>query len=143
MSAEWVRVDPAEFDQEETREHRGVHFTVFLSPYDLPDGVRGWKDEKGPFFIEFKYITSGERTRAQHVVEFVTLHLGKNSGRLYKIEVDVDARGAKSVELNAIVAKAIDKIKNGNKQRASKYDVAKRVLEARKDEVYKDLSTAA
>src|SRR2546421_147313 len=91
MTARWIPLDPKTLDAKQEEASQGMHFEFSLSPYDIPQSVRGhYCEDIKRFVIEFKYITEeplNERKLAGHV----TVQEGKNSGRLYKVFVDVDA----------------------------------------------------
>jgi hypothetical protein len=76
----------------------GVVFDVMVSPYDIPEAVRGFRTPHGRFRIEFRYIdgtepSGPERSLVPHVVAFE----GRHTGRLLALEADVEAMGAKAV----------------------------------------------
>jgi hypothetical protein len=76
----------------------GVVFDVIVSPYDIPEAVRGFKTPNERFRIEFRYIDGNEpsgpeRSLGEHVVAFE----GRHTGRLLALEADVVAMGAQTV----------------------------------------------
>ena len=81
-------------------EVHGVRVELALSPYDVPQGVRGYKEKNSNYFvIEFKYLTD-ERTRTvPHQNRGILVELGINSGRIYKIKLDFKALNCDTVEL--------------------------------------------
>src|SRR5712692_7577708 len=77
---------------------------LLVSPYDVPEAIRGqYIREKRCFVIEFKYIST-EATYEKPKMENVKVRVGRNSGRLYAIELDVQALQATSVELRIKIA---------------------------------------
>src|SRR6266853_4092407 len=102
MDDKWIPVtEPLPLEK---RQLEGVKVDVLVSPYDVPEGVRGFvsKDHKA-FLIEFKYI-SQEDTIDRPQSESVKLRVGRNSGRLYAIELDLQKFGADHVQLRLEVA---------------------------------------
>lgn len=96
----WIDVDQSKYDHAESTSRHGVHFELFLSPYDMPEAVRGSYDRSQKrFVIQLKYIES-EPVEAHEIDRFVTFFTGKRSQRLYRICVDVKALGAKEVALH-------------------------------------------
>jgi hypothetical protein len=94
MKAQWISLKPEEIDSKEQaagKAGKGVHLELSLSPYDIPERVRGYYNEElKRFVIEFRYINDEplvERKLSDHVI----VKEGKNSGRLYDVLVDVDA----------------------------------------------------
>jgi hypothetical protein len=125
----------------ERRDSQGVRVDLLVSPYDIPEALRGeYVREKGYFQIEFKYISS-EDTYEKPEMENVTVRLGRNSGRLYAIELDVNALQATSVELRIKIA---EELKNAlkylikkplNPLRTSNYSMAKEAVEKHEQEI--------
>lgn len=91
MKAPWIPLKPEEIDSKEQTAGRGVHLELSLSPYDIPERVRGYySDELKRFVIEFRYIND-EPLVERKLSDHVTAKEGKSSGRLYDVLVDVDA----------------------------------------------------
>jgi len=56
--SEWIRVEGGKYNLPRKEILRGVEVNVFMSPYDVPQGVRGEFDEKlNRFQITFEYIS--------------------------------------------------------------------------------------
>ena len=92
--SEWVRLDAEKLNTPQLEAIRGVNITVRMSPYDVPEAVRGYYDEElERFVIEFRYI-GDEPFRQKQKGEHITLRIGRHSGRLYGVEVNVDAMKA-------------------------------------------------
>jgi len=125
----------------ERRDSQGVWVDLLVSPYDIPEALRGeYVREKGYFQIEFKYISS-EDTYEKPEMENVTVRLGRNSGRLYAIELDIHALQATSVQLRIKIA---EELKNAltylikkplNPLRSSNYSMAKEAVEKHENEI--------
>ncbi|MGQ0814841.1 MAG: hypothetical protein ACT4O1_10305 [Gemmatimonadota bacterium] len=150
--SKWIRVDPEEFERQAIgRKGRGIEFTVFVSPYDVPEAIRGRYDErKKRFLIEFKYIQN-EPWRLQPQDDHVALRLGENSGRLQGIEVDVVALKAAHIKLDLInrVERTIERAASGHGIAAAQkripednYHIALDVIETKKDEIFAGLEPA-
>jgi hypothetical protein len=76
-----------------------------MSPYDVPQALRGRYDKAAKrFVIEFRYL-GDEDTRDESGGEHVVLRLGRNSGRIYGIVLDVDAMKASWVQLILLALK--------------------------------------
>jgi hypothetical protein len=76
----------------------GVLFDVVVSPYDVPEAVRGFKTQHGRFRIEFRYIDGPEpHGPVLKLDDHVTAMEGRFTSRLLALEVDLDAIGARSV----------------------------------------------
>ena len=106
-STGWMKVDPTKLDRSEKKSQKGVHFEMSFSPYDIPEEVRGYYcNIEHRFVIEFRYL-SDEPLR-ESVQENIATFAGVNSGRIYKILVDVDSLGVDSVSVS--MAKAVDEM---------------------------------
>lgn len=125
----WIQVDPTKVDIETTATRKGVAFQVFISPYDLPEAVRGRFDPTvRRFVIEFRYLLDEPEERLA-IDQHVTLILGTKSNRLLRIQVDTDGLGADQVALR--INQAIDQLPQRLKSRVPNDNlrVAKRVLD--------------
>jgi hypothetical protein len=128
MSSGWIEVEPSELSTPQTMKRDGVSITVTSSPYDLPDGVRGAFDANlGKFVIEFRYVGAEPTVKELHD-KYIVLRLGKNSGRLYAIEIDVEAAKAGWVTL---IQKAIDeRSRDAHKpRRLTNYEITRKLVE--------------
>jgi hypothetical protein len=110
----WVMVRPGEARKSKgpsgNETGKRVKVTVHFSPYDKPLAVRGRYDEdRKRFLVEFQYIADEDVDR-QECGDY-SLILGRNSGRLYGIEIDVDRLQASRVELMATTSeRALDRL---------------------------------
>lgn len=127
----WIEVDPEGLAEvTDKRGSNGIRIMFMPSPYDLPEAFRGFYDSAiDRFAIEFKYLGQ-ERTENELHGEHVTLRLGKNSGRVYGIEIDVNAAQADWVEL---IQKALTERSKENRKprRLVNYEATKRLVRAR------------
>lgn len=108
---QWHKVDSQALNLGQTEQFRGAEIKVFVSPYDIPEAVSGGFDPAiDRFVIAFKYLNE-ERTYHQRQDDVISLRLGKNSGRIWAIEVDTNALGAKhlSLELQGVIDEAINR----------------------------------
>lgn len=103
----WIKLDPESLTEAArepiSMDEPDVRIEVSVSPYDVPEAMRGYfeDDEERSFVIQFKYLDD-EPTEEREAGPFATLHVGKNSGRLYRIEVDVE--GIEKAEVTDIEA---------------------------------------
>jgi hypothetical protein len=119
-----------------SRPEKGLAYTVFVSPYDVPHAVRGmYDDDDHIFIIEFRYIQD-EPIRLMAWDENTTLRLGKHSGRLFGLQVDVDRVGAGTVKLDFV--SEIDQLVNklggapASQFRGRNFALASEVLQGKK-----------
>lgn len=139
--SKWVQVEPEEFDRPTpTQTSRGVELTVMVSPYDVPEAVRGRYDtDLDRFVIEFKYIQTEEWERDRQT-DSIALRLGKNSGRLLGIEIDVQALRAGHVRLDVIEQEAKRAHANRHRKRVPEdnYRIAMDILDKNEGAVFGD-----
>ncbi len=146
---DWIRLNPEQVSKEarQVKRQNGVEITLTLSPYDVPDAVRGAFDSSlKRFVIEFSYIAE-EPWEKRVQDQFVALRIGKNSGRIYGIEIDVVAMQASVIglkmQLPKIVNKAIDKElrTDGKKRHRQKnYEIAKSVISSERNDLFGELA---
>ena len=135
--SEWVRLDAEKLNTPQLQAIRGVNITVRMSPYDVPEAVRGYYDKvQRRFVIEFRYIDD-EPLQKKQKGEHITLRIGRHSGRLYGIEVDIDAMKSQAVDLN----QAIDSLASLPRKRSrhENYEIAKKAITEKKDEIFASL----
>jgi hypothetical protein len=130
---EWIPI--ANLRPRVERNLQGVKVDVLVSPYDVPEALRGYySPDKQCFVIEFKYISS-EDTVEKDECPNVQVRVGKNSGRLYAIELAVKSFDASAVQLRIKVAEALRNVLTHLIQepiapsRSSNYSMAKDAVE--------------
>ncbi len=148
--SKWLQVNPdaEELTQRLQTEGSKVKVEFLVSSYDIPDAVRGsYNEESGRFVIEFKYIdNSNEPTKPEPQDDYVTFIVGKNSSRLYQIEIDVKALKIEKVELRMKtkdeVKKTLDNLiqRPINRFRQDNYKLTQKALSEIEDELFSPLS---
>ncbi len=142
MSHEWIKINPSEYDEPRTETIRGVDVEVFLSPYEIPREVSGYYDEGvKKFMIVFKYIGDGEATEAVKEDDFITAIVGRQSHRLYRLELDVHGMAADLIELKVSGPKraqaAIDHLSSSvARPRRGNYQTAKQVIADKGSQIF-------
>ena len=113
----------------------------WVSPYDVPEAVRGYYcNNKKCFVIEFKYISPEDIVERKQSSR-VTLRIGKNSGRLYAIELDVQSFEAGEVLCRVEVQQALRNVLTHLVQepvistRKSNYKFAKDAVEQNESQI--------
>lgn len=151
--SDWIRIDPSLSSEAIAPEQEGVQINLIMSPFDVPRFMRGSFDAASRrFIIEFKYIGE-EPIKRQESDKNITLRVGKHSGRLYGIEVNVEELGVNAVQLRVHIPKVIDNAIDKQIQRLemserpqrlnrrANFEVAKRALSEAKDEVFAGIAT--
>jgi hypothetical protein len=143
----WISIDHRDINLTKSSENfKGIKVNIYVSPYDIPEALRGYYDTGiDKFIIEFYYI-SDESVKRNKQSDHITLEIGKNSNRIYKIIIDVKSIKANTIDLNLIpkkVESAIDQFVNSIEPRERKnenYKIAKDLLSKKKDEIYSELA---
>ena len=88
-SEEWISVFQHELNTVESHERGGIKLQFMLSPADLPTAWRAYPVEQNTFAVEFKYLSGNEAKYFESLDDGVTLEVGKNSKRVYRIVLDL------------------------------------------------------
>jgi SMC interacting uncharacterized protein involved in chromosome segregation len=147
-----VSLDPSKLERHEHTKTDGVEIHVFMSPYDVPEAVRGRFDPSSRrFVIEFKYLDEEKATDEPHG-EYIVLRVGKNSKRLLGLQINVEALKERQVgvrvfvpNLVASIRKAIgelSKTRHLQPSRLRNYEVAEEVIADRSEQLFKELVEA-
>ncbi|MBW3538999.1 MAG: hypothetical protein KY476_01900 [Planctomycetes bacterium] len=105
--ATWVKVDQERLNQPRQEEIAGVTVTVYFSPYDVPELVGGdYEEARSRFVVRFRYPGGPEPRRFEDQDGHVRLGIGRTTGRLHELEIDVAALKAKAVQLKVNIANA-------------------------------------
>jgi hypothetical protein len=139
----WINVEQSKFTKElPLGKKKGVEFRIFVSPYDIPEAVRGYMDrDNNRFVIEFRYILD-EPLIKNKIDDKVTMFIGSNSKRIYSIESDIKALNVNQVSLKII--SAIESIRHTlpNKQvRNANIDVTKEIVNKNWNSIKKAVAT--
>jgi hypothetical protein len=144
---DWVPLDANTLALPKHRTIRGVDITLVTSPYDIPEAVRGdYNKELRRFVIEFRYM-SDEPLERYKCGKDIILRIGRNSGRLYSIEIDIHDLSTQEINLRMNVAKAATNAINRlaheaeKPQRQANYEVAKDAIEEKQNEIFESLAT--
>jgi hypothetical protein len=147
--SDWVRVEPDEIDQPDIEKLGHVEITMLMSPYDVPRAVKGgYSSDIKKFVIELRYQTDETVSSIDAEHGSITLWLGRSSGRIHRIVVDVDKLNVSSVELRIGVEKAVsaalDQLKHRPRHlnRARNYDAALSAIMKNEERVFAELPAA-
>jgi|SRR5688572_17793081 len=149
----WIAIDSLPEANWKHETVHGVEIEVALSPYDVPQAVRGYMAGDSQWFvIEFRYLTD-ERTSEKQVSETLIVTHGLHSQRIYAVKINVKALKTKAVGLkikrgtqpgvtcfSESVAETIDKFSSLQPSRSSeKYELNKAVVKTRDRELFRDV----
>lgn len=133
--SDWLRIDPAKFNKPRHERIQGADVEVLSSPYDVPSAVRGGVDlTSNTYVLEFKYIGGDEPLALAELSKNLSVMLGRNSKRLYKVVFHVGSAG-KGLEHELV--HALDRVTAQLKSKADSdnYDVAKQVIKERAEKL--------
>jgi len=103
---------------------------LYVSPYDVPEAVRGDFDGATQRFnIDFRYL-SEEDTRPEQIEPGLQAMVGIKSERLYRLSIDLSRQHVSAVELRLVVNKALDRLKAAktNTRSLGNYTVAGEII---------------
>lgn len=137
----WLPVDPESANPTQTKREGGVTIELFMAPHDVPEAVRGQYDQqKRRFVIEFRYIDDEPGLREGPKAEHLQIFFGRHSGRIRRIEVDVDTLKARQVTLRTLVSDRVNAMLRRMGEGRRLYDVSRRVIEQKQPELFEDLA---
>lgn len=146
--SEWLKLDRRTLNKPSRKSIRGADVTVFLSPYDVPEAVRGDVDEAtGRFVIQLKYLgnpaTPNEPLDTESEEGPLVLKVGRHSHRLYRVELDLAALGVDQVQVRFFqeLDEAINRLSSRRRrpQNRGHYDVAQQALSERGSDLLREL----
>ena len=146
----WVKLNPSEFNKSEHVVMHGADVEVFLSPYDMPEAIRGaFAKDAGKFLIEFKYIGGDEPLEEQQEKGekgSMLLQIGRHSKRLYQILLDLDPNKSE-VTLNLLLPKVSRQLETlakllGSEVPVRNYEVTKEILAKKGKQLLHDIHAA-
>lgn len=135
----WIPVDPHDYDQPHEIGLAEVEVNVFISPFEIPRGVRGFYDQaRKRFMIEFKYITREPSEVDEGGPPEIKTFLGRKTGRILGFEIDVDALNVSTVSLRlGAIDQALEAVKpRAALPRPENSRIASRVLHDRSEELF-------
>lgn len=92
--SDWISVSQEAINKPQSETKNGIKIHFMISPFDIPVATRAGLDasggEPGVYIIEFKYISTDEKTNLTHPdTKGMTFEIGKNSHKIYKISIDL------------------------------------------------------
>jgi hypothetical protein len=136
MQAEWIKLDPDRLDKPMRVRLRDTEVEVRVSPYDLPEAIRGyWSLNHRRFTIEFRYLAGEEPLAMLSEIDFLTPYVGRHSKRLYRLDIDMEkmraaipARPTKSDLQLADAFASFNRFAGGRYNRFANYEAAREAI---------------
>ncbi|MBV8214044.1 MAG: hypothetical protein JOZ08_12590 [Verrucomicrobia bacterium] len=119
---------------------RNQEYLAEPSPYDVPVGITAGYDVKSKrLSLALEYVAD-EPTVINSFKEKVALHVGKNSGRIYQVDLEgVDLDQAISQKSIALIDDVIDRVATERKNAIpQRYAIAKQAINVAGDLILKD-----
>jgi hypothetical protein len=137
-TSDWIRLDVSHLNEVQKEEKGGITLESSLSPYDVPEAVRGHLDDPREWFvIEFRYITSEPTVEVGE--DPVKILRGKRSGRIYQIRVRAPKSLPSEVEVPNMARKALDHLKRSGEQSFGPHrriNIIEHVLEEKREDLF-------
>lgn len=118
------------------RDKNGDHTTWTLSPYDVPYAVHRTSDDAlGRCALTFKYITD-EPTYPQPLGDSLIAHLGKNSRRVYGLDLDMNR--VTPADAPSEIVRWIEQLRESRPRHVSsdRYRMVERIIQASGEELF-------
>jgi len=143
MGSSWKKLNSDKIDHPSKRRfYGGGDIFESPSPYDIPEAFRTrYCPNQKVYHIEFRYMLE-EDTRSLATNFGTTLHIGKNSGRLYKIEIPVPSGNVSEVLSALEMMKHLSPDNIKRKKSNCRNEKNKRLLEAYSEDL-EDSTTVA
>ena len=88
IDEKWIQVEPTKYDEAHEVEELEMEPGFFISPYDVPDGIRVTYDGE-LFQIYLRYLTDEEESRrSKSGIPDLDLWFGKHSDRMIGMETN-------------------------------------------------------
>ena len=88
IGEKWIQVEPTKYDEAHEVEELEMEPGFFISPYDVPDGIRVTYDGE-LFQIYLRYLTDEEESRrSKSGIPDLDLWFGKHSDRMIGMETN-------------------------------------------------------
>lgn len=144
----WLKFKAPRSDESQVHLIRNKNVNVFPSPYDIPEALRTFFDTRSKHFvIEFRYIDEEPRVQSKPA-NSLFVSLGRNSHRLYRIEIDEHLIRQDSSEARTSAFSEIEKALNKLQQHPStsgasaNYQILKNGILNQKTAILEGLSEA-
>ena len=142
----WISIDATSLKTDRHESVRGVGIVLGISPFEIPEAVRGYYDEgRHRFVIEFQYLDDDPDDDFEEAIHEsrpsaqVSLGTGAESGRLREVLVDIDSLKADAVQLRILVAEKVSEelrhLADENSSKRRHYELAGTVLHEKADEL--------
>lgn len=88
VSGRWTDIDPSRYDEADEVQGLELEAGSFISPFDVPDGIRLLFTAQRSYQIELRYLTDQEKIELRETeLPEIRFGLGQHSSRLVSLEV--------------------------------------------------------
>lgn len=146
----WTEIDLSTDRFEHVANVNGIRVKKLVSPYDVPEAIRGFVDQTTHrFIIEFRYLGEERWEPVSHDPIF-TIRQGVNSKRLYGLEIDLHqlphkGRGPYGEILDDVL-EAIKRLAaslSADEPRYVNYELATDAIVSKQDPLFTNLAACA
>jgi len=95
----WIHLDETKYGEINKQKDGVFALAVRVSPYNIPEAVRAYRNESGMRCIQFRYLSGSDEPTRSFEENGVKFHIGRTSYRIYKIELP----GEQELELRFII----------------------------------------
>jgi hypothetical protein len=144
----WIRVDPRQLRHPQPRQetHRGINLTFHVSPYDIPEAVRGYYDSvRNVCVIQFRYLDAPVPARDPVRQGEVAFYLDKQGQRILSVEIpksNLSKAAPEQIFLNLQSAVTEMAKKRPEPRNFENYDFANEVLSEKQECLFRDFTEA-
>jgi hypothetical protein len=113
---QWLWLDEEAPPIEQSAPQSGAVMQFSLSSYDTPQAIRSYvsPEKPGCGIIQFRYVLNDEQKISRPINDCVEVEVGKNSGRVFRIKIDIARLRSKSqpAELHAELSQQLNAVVN-------------------------------
>lgn len=147
--AGWIDLKQDILNESSKERINGVSVNLIISPLEAPLAIRGdYEQDVKLFVIRFKYVKR-EKLIREEIDKHISFYTGKESNKIHKIEIDVDALNASAVDINLLhnveddVTEALESYKKSNSRvEDSIFDIASKAIHNHSKDLFQELSLA-
>jgi len=133
---QWISIDQTPFRKETASQLGNVTVTSSSSPYSVPEAVSSYDDKSaGVYILEVRYIGSEEPKEAI-ISNNLTFLVGKNSKRLFAIEVPYGAKPTGYESAVSVFTTAMQNVGRDSSAKIENYQIVNDVIAQIKDRLF-------
>ncbi|MBU2925833.1 hypothetical protein Q4530_00965 [Colwellia sp. 1_MG-2023] len=142
--SQWINTDVSALSELKSQPKDAGKLKVMLSPYDVPEAIRAYHENR-QLIIEFRYISISEERTLANGENGIKFELGVKTKRIYKIFVSEDVienndgisitNGEVKTIKSRNIFSSIDKFIDQQENFKNKYQAAKSAVKTYKSQI--------